>query len=222
MHPYINNIFDSRFNTDWHMVPSERAAMLYLLQKLRPKTSIELGTFLGGSLRPISAFSDKVYTFDIYEKEKSFHKEFPNVKFMAGDSAVTLPKVIEKINKSKEELNFVLIDGSHETYGVLEDVKNILNYVPKKNPCIIVMHDSANPAVRKGLMDAPWEDCKYAQGVNFDFVNGALYDRPDIKNEVWGGLGIAVMTPEPRKGDFIREHAFGYTLHMIESAIKGQ
>jgi len=46
-------LFGPEFNSDWHMQPCERVALLYLLHRLRPSLSLEIGTFRGGSLKPI-------------------------------------------------------------------------------------------------------------------------------------------------------------------------
>jgi hypothetical protein len=36
--------------------------------------------------------------------------------------------------------------------------------------------------------------------LDLDFVPGMLYDRPDIKGQIWGGLAVAVLLPESREG----------------------
>ncbi len=73
---------------------------------------------------------------------------------MTGDTADTLRPVIESIVAAGEEIGFILIDGSHETEGVRKDVEACLSYVPRRTPCVIVMHDSSNPKVRAGLLAA--------------------------------------------------------------------
>lgn len=201
-------LFDVAPGQDWHMQPSERAALLYILQRTQPDVSIEIGTFRCGSLGPISRASRNVYTFDIDANQHRVRSEFPNVEFVTGDSAVTLPPVIDDLNRSERELQFILVDGSHEEAGVVSDLTQCLRYQPKSSPTIIVMHDSSNPVVRRGIGKAPWHDCKHAHLVDVDFVPGMLYDRADIKGEIWGGLAVAVLLPEPREGPLIVQSSF--------------
>lgn len=193
-------LFDPRLNQEWHMLPCERTTLIYLLQRLTPDVSIEIGTFRGGSLRPISAHSRRVFTFDIDANQHRIKPQFPNAEFVTGDTAQTLPEVIRQLNQEGAEINFVLVDGSHEEAGVLADLTNCLEIVPRNRPCVILMHDSFNPAVRAGILKAPWSKNPHVQGVDIDFVPGALYDRQDIAGQLWGGLALAVLTPEPRPG----------------------
>jgi hypothetical protein len=62
-----NVFFDVVPGQDWHMQFSEQAALLYMLQRLSPDISLEIGTFPGGSLGPIPRLSRDVFTFDIDE-----------------------------------------------------------------------------------------------------------------------------------------------------------
>jgi hypothetical protein len=178
-------LFPSDLNKDWHMQPCERVALFHVLNMTKPVTSIEIGTFLGGSLRPISAYSLHVYTFDINSDHHRIRPQFSNVSFITGDTAQTLPEVIATLNRASTEINFVLVDGSHEEQGVYSDLCACLEIVPINRPCVILMHDSFNPAVRAAILKTPWSSNPYVQGVDLDFVPGALYNRPDR----WTTLG---------------------------------
>ena len=150
--------------------------------------------------RSIAAASRHVYTFDLDDRTLP---ELSNVSFITGNSGETLPPIIDEINASEDrEINFILIDGDHSEHGVKNDITNCLKYRPKKRSTIILMHDSSNPTVRKGIVDAPWADNPYVHGLDLDFVPGMLYDREDIKGQIWGGLAAAVILPEKRSGDF--------------------
>jgi hypothetical protein len=68
------------------------------------------------------------------------------------------------------------------------------------------MHDSFNPLCREGMATAAWDSSPYVHKVELDFVPGKLY-HPDedifgspAGNEMWTGLGLAVLRPEPRVG----------------------
>jgi hypothetical protein len=125
---------------------------------------------------------------------------FPNVNFVTGDSAKTLPPIIDGLNAGDEEVNFILVDGSHEEEGVRSDLIQCSRYIPKRRPAVILAHDSANPAVRAGMISVPWQECPYVHSINLDFVPGMLYDRADIKGQIWGGLAAILMLPEKRIG----------------------
>ncbi len=180
-------LFDLTPGQDWHMQHSERVALLYILSRLRPDVSIEIGTFRCGSLGPISRASRNVYTFDIDPNQHRAKSQFSNVEFVTGNSANTLPPIIDYINRSDRDLQFILVDGSHEEEGVRADLTECLRYRPKSTPTIIVMHDSSNPVVRSGIAKAPWNECPYVHALDMDFVPGMLYDRADIKGEIWVG-----------------------------------
>ncbi|UVK44422.1 class I SAM-dependent methyltransferase [Mesorhizobium sp. AR07] len=204
-------------NKDWHMQLSERVALMYVLSRFQPDISIEIGTFLGGSLRPISAASRQVYSFDI--DDRSF-PGLPNVEFVTGNSSVTLLPVIDRINASDREINFILIDGDHSEDGVKADIATCLRYIPKTRPTIILLHDSCNPDVRKGIIDAPWSDSPYLHELDLDFVPGVLFDRPDLKGQIWGGFAAALMTPERRTGNVSLQAPFEPSrLAMLEKSI---
>jgi hypothetical protein len=209
MNDVINELlFDGATDEEWHMQRSERAALIHILAKINPDVSIEIGTFRCGSLKPISSYSKNTYTFDIDENQHRVKGLFPSVEFITGDYANTLPPVIDKINQSDRELNFILVDGSHEEDGVAADIAACLKYRPKSMPTVIVMHDSGNPAVRSGIGKAPWNDCPYVHQIDFDYVPGMLYDYEYIAGEIWGGLAVAVMLPEPRTGNIVLRSTF--------------
>lgn len=211
MNAFEDTLFEPSLNQNWHMLPGERAALLFLLNRVKPEVSIEIGTFQAGSLRPIAAMSKRVVTFDIDPNQHRISPLFPNVKFVAGDTHTTLRPVIDELNASSEALNFILVDGSHEEEGVTADIVNCLRYVPKNSPCLILMHDSSNPAVRNGIAKAPWASSPYVHGVDLDFVHGALYDRTDIRGQIWGGLALAVLRPEKRGGSLVIDTKFEYS-----------
>lgn len=213
-----NALFDPAINENWHMQFSERAALMYVLERAKPEVSIELGTYLGGSLRSIAAASHQVFTFDLDDRTLP---GFPNVSFIAGNSAETLPPVIDELKVSAAEINFILIDGDHSEIGVRRDIENCLIYNPRRRPTFILMHDSSNPTVRKGILGAPWADNPHVHGLDLDFVPGMLYDREDIKGQIWGGLSLAVLLPEKRSSGHVAIHKpFEYSLSkLIESSI---
>jgi len=212
-------LFSEAWDTEWHMHGGERAALLYLLNLLRPQVSIEIGTFRGGSLRPISHYSKKTYTFDIDPAQHRIAPLFPNTEFITGDTALTLAPVIDTISRSIAELNFVLVDGSHDTPSVRQDINICLKYVPRSTPCVILMHDTANPNVREGILTADWDLCAYAHALDIDFIPGILHPRKDIRNQFWGGIGVGLLLPKRRIGPLDTRTIFTHTLDAAQQAV---
>jgi hypothetical protein len=187
---------------DWHMRPGERAAIVGLLAALKPRTSIELGTFKGGSLRAIAAHSTHVHSFDLTLQVE--RQDFPSVTFHVGDSHELLPRLLGELEQSGERVDFSLVDGDHSPEGVRQDVLDLL-----ASPAVaglIVLHDTGNDAVRRGLLEVPFERHSKVASVDLDFV---LAPPPDGKlTPVWGGLGLIVLDPE-RAGPGARPVARG-------------
>jgi cephalosporin hydroxylase len=197
--------FYRQFHRLWNMENYERMTLMALLGWLKPQVSIEVGTREGGCTSVLATYSQKVYTLDIDPSCAESVRELPNAELVIGSSADTLPGVIKRITDAGESLEFALIDGDHSELGVRRDIEALLAYKPLR-PCYIVMHDSFNPFCRQGMIDTPWSDCPYVHKVDLDFVPGRMF-HPDEKwftlaigKEMWGGLGLAVLRPEPRVG----------------------
>ena len=186
---------------DWQMSPSEQIMIMYLVEHLRPRAAIEIGTRFGGSLQVLARHCGRVYSLDIDPEVKERLKgRFGNVEYLIGRSAETLPPLIDRLQRENTEVGFVLIDGDHSTDGVRRDIDNILRYKPSTT-LYIIMHDSFNPVVRRGLRAANWSGCPYVHRVELDFVAGSVNSTPGFRGQLWGGLAIGILTPEPRSGD---------------------
>ena len=193
----MEDMISSNFPIPWSMTKAEKATLIQLLQNIRPEVAIEIGTYNGGSLQVLSEFSEKVYAIDItpeYRDEQC--NRLKNVEYLLGDSKVMIPQLINKINDSNENIEFVLIDGDHSTKGVLEDITNILKIIPKK-PIIIILHDSFNPACRKGMKAYNYSNNDYVHKVELDYVNGA-FNHDGLNREMWGGFGLIQLKPDKR------------------------
>ena len=180
------------------MSDAERATLIMLLDRIRPKIAIEIGTAEAGSLSIIARYSERVYSLDVDPScEARFSPHFPNTTFVVGDSRETMPALLDEV----EDLEFVLIDGLHTASGVRADIENLLRFKPRRDVWI-VMHDSFNPDCRQGMKRADWASSPFVHYVELDFVGGQ-YDRPECRRpkEMWCGLGLALMRPEPREGE---------------------
>jgi hypothetical protein len=199
--PLMNAALRTRTLEYWMMSPSEQVAMVFLLEHLRPKVAIEIGTRFGGSLQALAQFCDRVYSIDIDpDVPKRLAGKFPNVEYLTGLSDDLLPPLINRLQRERAELSFALIDGDHSTNGVRKDVDNVLRFRPVV-PLYIVMHDSLNPACRAGLREAQWAANPFVHAVELDFVAGIVNPAPACRG-IWGGLAVGIALPYERSGRF--------------------
>jgi hypothetical protein len=184
----------------WMMAPAEQMAMVYLLERLMPKVAIEIGTRFGGSLQVLSRFSERVYSLDIDpEVPRRMQGRFPNVEFLIGPSDQTLPPLLDRLQSEGAEVSFVLVDGDHSAEGVRKDIESLVRLRPTVD-LYVVMHDSFNPECRRGLRDAEWASCPYVHAVELDFVPGCVNPSPAFRGQLWGGLALGILKPQPRRG----------------------
>jgi hypothetical protein len=159
----------------------EQAALLGVLEVVKPGVAIEVGTYTGGSLALIAPHAGHVHTLDLVSHVQD---SLPNVDYHLGDSRTELPRLLATL----EQVDFVLIDGDHERSGVRADVYNVLAAQASRN-AVVLMHDVANEGVRAGVRDAlRGRDVAYA---NLSFVPPSKHAGP--LRESWGGLGIIVV-----------------------------
>jgi hypothetical protein len=183
----------------WQMNDSERLALTALLTRHRPRCSIEVGTYQGGSLSLISQYSEMVFSVDIDPTIPGRFKQFKNVSFLTGPSSVILPLLFKELDQTSIPVDFILIDGDHSAEGVRQDITDLLTYVPKK-PLFVMMHDSFNPECRRGMLEMDWSKSPYVHWVDIDFVPGRITeDKGPFEGQLWGGLALAYLLPFPRK-----------------------
>ncbi|GHF80489.1 glycosyltransferase [Thalassotalea marina] len=188
---------------NWHGMPAEKAVLTSILRSLNPKCSIEVGTYLGDSLRVIHHFSDLCYSLDIDPScQVNLADELPKTTFIVGSSQRTLPELLTKISNDIDHPSpeFVLIDGCHTKLGVESDINALLDFTPKK-PMVVLLHDSANPECRAGMLAVDWSRNPHVHFVNIDFVPGILHFNTSSYREMWGGFAFALFLPEKRKSD---------------------
>lgn len=175
------------FSAHSEMSYGEQAALTGVLSILKPRLALELGTFRGGSLAPIAAYSDEVHTFDL---ASHVTESLPNVTYHIGDSYTALPRVLAELAEAQRHVDFVLVDGNHSRAGVEADMTNLL-HSPALNTTVILLHDCANEGVREGARNA----IRRADGLAYadlSFVAPPAR-RSSPLSESWGGLGIVVV-----------------------------
>jgi hypothetical protein len=190
---YDNDIF-------WQMSFSERASAIYLLEKMKNKNiAIEIGTLNGGFTKVLNNYFRHIYSLDIDHSNVVDKDLYSNITWIQGDSKETLSQLVDKINNSKEIVNFVLIDADHEYDGVYSDVSNILKIKPKDD-LILLIHDSWYINSRRAICDINWNDNPYIHLVDTDFVAGDLgYINGNY--QYIGGFCLVIISPNIRKGD---------------------
>jgi hypothetical protein len=171
-------------------------ALIFLLEHLRPKVAIEIGTEDGGSLQVLSHFCDRVFAIDRdQDVPRRLEGKFSNVEYLIGPSQKILPPLIDRLQREKAELSFALVEG------VRQDIDNLLRFHPTV-PFYILMHDSFNPVCRRGMMQAKWSANRNVHAVELDFVAGLVNSAPAFRDEFWGGMAMGILLPYERSGGF--------------------
>lgn len=178
-------------DSDWQMTLGERCALEGVLSQLKPKLTVELGTAQGGSLERIAAHSEEVHTFDLVDPPLE-RSSFPHVEFHVGDSHALLPGFLAELAAAGRNVDFVLVDGDHSAEGARQDVVDLLGS-PAVGKTVMLMHDTANEAVRGGLERVHFDAYPKVAYVELDFVCGRMFREPSLRYELWGGLGLAVV-----------------------------
>ena len=189
---------------NWQMLPAERIALTGVLARLRPRHALEVGVYYGGSLSLIAQFCDRVWALDIDPDVPRRFAVASNVDLRIGAADGLLVNMLDELEAAGIALDFVLIDADHSSAGVRRDIETIIHRaLPPREPMVILMHDSGNPGCRQGISSASWAACPYVQHVELDFVPGQIIEHAirDGRSEVWGGLAMAYLTPQPRVGD---------------------
>lgn len=182
----------------WLMSHAERAGVLHVLARAQAENAIEVGTCEGGCLDQIRAHTQRVYSIDIDPTVKTrLGPLMPEVEFLIGDSAELIGTALQRCAESGKSPGFILIDGDHTYRGVQADIHAVLQHRPNR-PMWIVMHDSFNPACRRGIQEARWADNPCVHHVMVDYVPGNLHTEGMFAGQMWGGLALAWVGPEPR------------------------
>jgi hypothetical protein len=226
----IGNPILTDFNVDesldWQMSRAEKYCLMGLMKELNPDVSIEIGTYKGGSLQVISAYSQLVYSIDISDSPKQFlSPKFPNVEFVVGDSVHCLPKIFHQINEQGRRLDFILVDGDHTRKGVYRDLEAIFNY-PHTHPITILMHDSFNPECRKGIRTFLESHPQFVTYAELDYVTGAYWHNGTYR-EMWGGLALVRYDPQNSSPElyinqsqrYLFESTYLHSAHLVKDRL---
>jgi glycosyltransferase involved in cell wall biosynthesis len=187
----------------WQMNHAERLAFLRVIDELKPRCAIEIGTYRGGSLSALSRASDVVFSIDIDASVAERFADFHNVRFLTGSSQALLPELLNELQRQDLDPEFVLVDGSHTADDVRADLSALLKLRPRR-PVVIIAHDSANPECRRGMLGVDWQSGPYVSAVELDFVPGSAQTAlTKPLDQLWGGLALIRLEPEPRTGPLV-------------------
>ena len=120
----------------------------------------------------------------------------PNATAYIGDSRETLPALLKELADAGRHVDFALVDGDHSADGVRRDTEALLRS-PACRTTVIVLHDTANDEVRRGLelIDLPRHP-KVALCF-LDMVPGHVVISDHVySGQSWNGLGLVVLDPE--------------------------
>ena len=195
----------------WQMTYGERAALEGLAASAQPSLAIEVGTAQGGSLDCIAAHAKEVHSFDLVPPGGDLP---PNVTVHTGNSRETLPRVLGELAEAGRTVDFALVDGDHTAAGVRADLGAVVDS-PAVDRAIVVLHDTMNEEVRRGIRAVGLEDNPRVVFVDLDFVPGFLARTGPFKGQLWGGLGLVVVNSEDRPwrdGTYEAAHADAHRL----------
>jgi hypothetical protein len=179
-------IFDDRV---WQMSLGERAAVEGVLSQLKPALAIEIGSMEGACLRRIAAHAQEVHSFDLAPPSLPMPD---NVTLHTGDSHELLPAFLADLADEGRNVDFVMVDGDHTSEGVRKDLVDLLDS-RALGRSIILIHDTANEQVRRGVDEVRFMAWPKVAHVELDWIAGHVFAEPALRNELWYGLGLVLV-----------------------------
>jgi Methyltransferase domain len=180
----------------WQMSYGERLAFEGLLSQVAPRLAVEIGTAEGGSLRRIAVHSEEVHSFDLVPPLPEV-ATLDHVTFHTGDSHALVPEFLAETAAEGRSIDFVLVDGDHTAEGVRRDIADVLDS-DAITSTVIVLHDTLNPEVRRGIQAAGIAAHPKVALFEPDLVPGYIARREPYRLQMWGGLGLIVVDPDRR------------------------
>jgi hypothetical protein len=173
----------------WQMSLGERAAIEGVLSVLQPRLAVEIGSMEGGSLRRIAAHASEVHSFDLHPPSMPVPD---HVVLHTGDSHELLAPTLAEFAEHGRNLDFVLVDGDHSAQGVRRDIEDLLDSRALAHS-VILIHDTANEEVRRGVDSVHFAAWPKVAHVELDWVPGRLFAEDGLRNELWFGLGLVLV-----------------------------
>ena len=105
---------------------------------------------------------------------------------------------LEGFERAGRNVDFVLVDGDHESAGVAREMNALLSSNAVRST-VILAHDAANEDVRAGLEQVDYSAYGKVAMVDLDLVAGHLSNAGPYEGQLWGGFALIVVT-EPVAG----------------------
>jgi hypothetical protein len=180
MHMDLPRLLSLEANNQWLMTPVERLVIVGLLERLRPKRTLELGHRFGGCTEWLCKYSGDVYSVDLDAAVIDSCKRWPNAHAVHGDTQAALKEFRDRGMR----FDFVVVDADHSRTSARDDLLGAAAIGD-----VLVLHDSFNPECRAGYLEALNQLNVYS---DLDLADGHVQS-----DGLWGGLGI-VVTSLPR------------------------
>ncbi|MFN3301840.1 MAG: O-methyltransferase [Patescibacteria group bacterium] len=177
-------------------IQEEILELLKILEKIKPKTILEIGTAKGGTLFLFSRIASEdaiIISIDLpggkfgggYPKWKipifqAFKKENQKLYLLREDShkQETLEKVKKILNGN--QLDFLFIDGDHTYEGVKKDFEMYSPLVKREG--VIALHDIVHhPFVPDCQVEVFWKEIKQ------NYKTKEIISSP---SQTWAGIGV--------------------------------
>jgi hypothetical protein len=173
----------------WQMSLGERAAVEGVLAQLQPSLAIEIGSAEGACLRRIAAHAREVHSFDLSAPALQAPA---NATLHTGDSHELLPQFLSELAEQDRNVDFVIVDGDHTPEGVRQDIEDLLDSRALART-VILIHDTANERVRRGLDQVRYAAWPKVAHVELDWIPGQLFAEAALRNELWYGIGLVLV-----------------------------
>ena len=184
--PWVMELFDDQV---WQMSRGERAAVEGVLAQLKPSLAIEIGSMEGACLRRVAAHSQEVHSFDLQPPTLA---QPDNVTVHTGDSHELLAPFLAQLGERDRNVDLAIVDGDHTAEGVRRDIEDLLDSAAVART-VILIHDTANERVRRGVDAVRFAAWPKVTHVELDWIPGQLFAEPELRNELWFGLGLVLV-----------------------------
>src|SRR5690349_2098184 len=123
-------LFPDVLRDRWQMSVSERIALTGVLARIKPRLSLEIGVYWGGSSSLTVQYSEELIAVDIDPKVRDRFSIPSNLDLRIGNSTELIPAILKEIAEAQKPLAFVLIDADHTASAVRRDIELVLAYQP--------------------------------------------------------------------------------------------
>jgi len=190
--------FQIVLDTVAQMTISERTVLYALIFGLRPQRTLEIGTCEGGSALIIKAALDDIGSGALVCIDprpviapQHWEQLRSRTTLLEGCSPDLLPKAREVAGGP---FDFALIDGDHETPGLVRDIEGAMEVLA--DGAYMIFHDAHYMGVADGIELMLGRHRDRLTDCGFVSVEQTFEDRKvDGRQVIWGGLRLLRYTP---------------------------